>query len=165
MCSLPICAMPVPAGCDVVVITAAFSHLQYWMSWTRLIFLPEMIGQAEATKLLKSLPALARHIVGDSPATGQYMYYVDLASETDVFKSDEIDRQTWLAEVFLVLHEYAHIIEGHTNARRGWPPENSLTPEQRLERRATQQQNEFEADRYAANALKQVVYQPPLESG
>jgi hypothetical protein len=157
-------AMPVPAGGNIVVISVSFFSLLYWMTWISLL-LQGLKDTKHLRRLCAALPDLARHIVGDSPATGQFMYFGWSVVGSDALTDDKTNRRVWLAEVFLILHEYAHILKGHTDAMRDWIPEESLREEQLLERRELQRRLEFEADAFAADALKGVLFSPPLDPG
>jgi hypothetical protein len=156
-------ASPVPSGGDVIVLSVSLSFILYWDAWIKILRNQSLKSQAEGRRLLASLPDLARHVLGGSPATGRLMYHVLSAAESAEFKDERVNRIRWLVEVFVILHEYGHIIKGHTESMRGWKEESALTENELLERRRRQREWEFEADDFAAKAMQSVVYTPPLD--
>lgn len=156
-------AIAVPSGGHVVIVSTALYCLQYWLVWLKLLVDLARRDAVLMRRLSAALPDLAQHILGDVPATGHFLYFVHYAASSEAMASPLSNRERWLAEVFILLHEYAHIVLGHTDAMRKWTPEAALRPAELRERRAMQQQFEYEADALAAAALQRVVYEEPLE--
>jgi len=150
-------SIPAPDGRDVVVINSGLEFLEFWV-YRLMMFEQGMLkgGLDEALENMKrfglKLPALSKSILN---IPGRYLSEDDKDLFSIVFPKGEIFRQegrgrALVLRMFIVLHEYGHVLLGHTDWYRKWRREgvevNSILT-------STLHDFEYVADGFAIDAL------------
>lgn len=138
----------VPAGGNIVLLHIGIDALPKFAAW----MLSDEQSDSEQsgdTSKIDRLRRWARHSLGTEYSSGGAQFQVQ-----GHFDRRLTTAYTELMMIFLILHEYGHIVHGHTATSRRWEPDDRLSPEGRLQRRALQRQFEYEADRFAVDALR-----------
>jgi hypothetical protein len=138
-------AAPVPGGGDVVVVAAGLGQMFMWLALDVIALGNDGLGHAIdrppelGAAILRAMPGLARGIMYLQPCHD----VVALAALVrDVWSSlplDVLERRSWIAEAFVVLHELGHVLLGHTGRASGAEQARG---------------HEHEADALAARALR-----------
>jgi hypothetical protein len=146
-------AAPAPFGGDVILLSSGLLYLRFWLAWMSILLKPSQEPETAKDLLLHALPDLAMQILAFRPFA-KFTLFLEMANRrTDVMLGEELQNRAWLAESFIILHEFGHIALGHTDQVRNWKPGHLLTTKQLAQRRSLQRQWELEADGFAAEAL------------
>lgn len=125
--SLNAAAIPFKNGKDLIVLNYGIVWLTWWIKYLMILdrlYLSEVSVSGDETKdmlikidILSSMPELAKHIL-NSPDKDDELTKHALTSKViasvDIHYGDVELRSTFI-KMFIILHEYAHIILGHTN--------------------------------------------------
>lgn len=143
-------AAPAPCEGDIVVISSAVLHYYLWVR--RFMEIQQLVigGRQEFNIALAYQPDLA-NLLFETPGHDEHRAYSSLllpGLETIEIDRDALFAGTALGIHFLILHEFAHVVLGHTDRYREHCAEScTLSPEDFLVL-------EYEADAFALSTIR-----------
>lgn len=154
-------ASPAPGTGNIITINIGLFESALWPLALERTLEGKQLGltKRQRQEIAAMLPALAVVLMEGADAMYRDPALLTVTSDVAALvggREIKVTPLTGFSQAFVLLHEYGHIIKGHTDEIRDWPPAGELISQRHTDLLARSRSMEFEADAFASERCERL---------